>query len=98
MSSSRSPISLLTGSFHWNERPKSPCSRFHSHLRYWRVQRQVEAVLVLQGADHLLVHRHAARLQVVDHGAQVVAGRELDDDERHHRYRQHGDRHQQDAA
>ena len=34
VSSSRSPISLLTGSFHWNERPKSPCSRFHSHLRY----------------------------------------------------------------
>ena len=56
------------------------------------------AVLVLQGADHLLVDRHAARLQVVDHGAQVVAGRELDDDERHHQDRQHGDRNQQDAA
>ena len=34
VSSRRSPISLLTGSFHWNERPMSPCSMFHIHLRY----------------------------------------------------------------
>ncbi len=58
----------------------------------------IQAVAHFKGGDHILFHQIAGRVQLGNHGGQVVPGRQLDDDEGNDGDPDEGGDHQQKAT